>query len=147
MFKLEPQYQIADIEAAVMADVEEWFQSLVSTLREKGKKAVDAARAKTKVEGGFNNLTWNLRASIGMCLVYKGKIIETYFPPIGNGPHGAKIGPEMAEKIAVYSRDKDGILLVVVAAEEYAVWVQTEAMDVLWGSTDKMIDEVTAVLL
>ncbi|RZM22427.1 MAG: hypothetical protein EOO88_29465 [Pedobacter sp.] len=123
---------MADIEAYIQEETEAWFDELVDSLRQTGRRLVDKARAKTKSDGGFGNITWNLRASIGMCLVDEtGRIVETYFPPINKGDHGNKIGRDMAEAIAVYGREAQEMTMVFVAAEEYAVFVQAKGKDVI----------------
>jgi hypothetical protein len=127
MIKISADFNMADIEAYIREEEEAWYDEIVASMLKVMKKLVDKARAKTKTEGGFGNITWNLRASIGGCIVNQtGKIVETYFPPIAKGAHGNKIGREFAERIALYSRDNNEISMVFVAGEDYAVFVQSE---------------------
>lgn len=127
MISIESDFNLADIEAYIKAEEDSIYDSVIKSLSKAGRKLVDKARAKTKAEGGFGNITWNLRASIGMCIVdQNGKIVETHFPPISKGGHGNKIGRELAERLAVYARSIDDIVLVFVAGEEYAGYVQSE---------------------
>jgi hypothetical protein len=127
MIRITADFTEKELEDFINGEVEAWFDELVDSLRKTGRALVDKARAKTKQDGGFGNITWNLRASIGMCLVDEtGLIIETYFPKIGKGAHGDQIGTDMAEAIAVYAREANQMCMVFVAGEEYAVFVQQE---------------------
>jgi hypothetical protein len=131
MFSLEADFTPEDIESWVNGDVQDWIGEMTTGMLNAFKPLVDKARAKTKSEGGFGNITWNLRASIGLCAVNQGKIIETYFPKIGKGEHGNTVGREMAERLALYSQGKEGVVIVFVAGEDYAEFVQTTDRDVI----------------
>lgn len=129
---VEASFNMADIEAYIREEEQIWFDEIVNALRQTGQRLVDKARAKTAAEKGFNNITWNLRASIGMCLVDEtGKIVETYFPPIAKGTHGNMVGREMAERLALYARDINEMTIVFVAGEDYAEFVQAKGKDVI----------------
>ena len=131
MFSIESDFTLADLEAMVKGDIDAWFMDLAEHFKARGRELVDKARAKTKSDGGFGNITWNLRGSIGMCVVLNGKIIDTYFPPITKGEHGTTLGRDMAEKLAVYGKNSEGVNMVFVAAESYASIVQTTERDVI----------------
>jgi hypothetical protein len=132
MFSLEADFDDQDIERWINEDVQDWINSLIEFYRIRGRELVDKARAKTAAEQGFNNITWNLRSSIGMCIVdAEGNILETYFPPIGKGAHGDKVGREMAENIALYGRKMQEVSMVFVAGEYYAGFVQAKGKDVI----------------
>lgn len=131
MFSIESDFTLADLEAIVKGEVDAWIMELAEYFKVRGRELVDKARAKTKSDGGFGNITWNLRGSIGMCVVLNGKIIDTYFPPITKGEHGTTLGREMAERLAVYGKESDGVNMVFVAAESYASIVQTTERDVI----------------
>lgn len=132
MISVERDFTDADIDAYIAEQEREWLDSIIENLSIGGRALVDKARAKTKDDGGFGNITWNLRGSIGMCIVNDlGKIVETYFPPIGKGEHGREVGTDLAERLAVYSRDNQEISMVFVAGESYAVFVQAKGKDVI----------------
>lgn len=132
MFSIESDFTLAELEAIVKGEVDAWLNELLDYWRIRGRELVDKARAKTRDDGGFGNITWNLRASIGMCIVDpNGKIIETYFPPINKGAHGNTVGRDMAEKIAVYGRSRNEASMVFVAGENYASLVQAKGKDVI----------------
>jgi hypothetical protein len=129
---ISADFNMADIEAYIREEEEAWYDEIIASLRTTGRTLVDKARAQTREDGGFGNITWNLRGSIVMCLVdEEGKIFETYAPPITKGAHGTKIGKEMAEALAVYGRNAQEITMVFVAAENYATFVQAKGKDVI----------------
>jgi len=132
MFRVEADFSMSDVEDYINSESKAWFDEIVDGLRQTGRRLVDKARAKTREDGGFGNITWNLRASIGMCLVDEtGKIVDTYFPPLGKGAHGNMVGREMAERLALYVSEGDSISMVFVAGEEYASLVQANGRDVI----------------
>jgi len=132
MITISANFSMSDIEAYIREEEEAWYDEIVDSLRRLGERLVDKARRQTKQDGGFGNITWNLRSSIGMCIVDEtGLIRETYFPPIGKGEHGNKIGREMSEAIALYGREAQEICMVFVAAEQYAIFVQAKGKDVI----------------
>lgn len=145
MFRIEAEFSPAELEARIQADADEWINGLMNVYRVSGRLAVDRARAKTKSEGGFGNITWNLRGSIVMCIVQQGRIIETYAPPIGKGDEGTRIGMETAQRLATYSAGKDDIVMYIVAGMNYATYVQNTDRDVIEGSTLKFEDEVRSL--
>jgi hypothetical protein len=132
MIRITADFNMAEVEAFINGEVDAWFDEIVDSLRKTGRALVDKARAKTAAEKGFNNITWNLRSSIGMCLVDEtGLIVETYFPKIGKGAHGDTVGRELAERLSIYAREVGEMCMVFVAGEEYAVFVQAKGKDVI----------------
>jgi hypothetical protein len=134
MFSLEADFTDQDIERWINEDVDAWLNELADKLLAKGKELVDKARAKTAAEHGFNNITWNLRSSIG-CAVVKDHAIDPariYFPPIGKGDGGHKTGISYIKEIALLV-DGDEIQLIFVAGMEYASLVQAKGKDVIYN--------------
>jgi len=147
MISVRADFKMSDVEKYIKQETDKWFNELMEVLRSQGKLFTKRARAKTKSEGGFGNITWNLRSSIGFCLVYQGKVVETYFPRIKNGTTGNEKGRELAKKVALQSDSGDDIVLVLVAGEDYASFVQMrENTDVIRTSTATFETEVTALL-
>lgn len=83
MLKITAYFDMNDIEAYIDGEMKAWLEELVESFRITGRNLVKKARAKTKAAGGFGNITWNLRSSIGYCLMYDGEVIEVYFPSVG----------------------------------------------------------------
>lgn len=145
MISIEADFSFKELEDDMQAELDKWFDALLEVYRKAGKNYVDRARAKTKAEGGFGNITWNLRGSIGYVLVKEGSVIETYFPPISKGSEGLKIGEDFARELALLSDEGDDIMLVVVAGMEYASYVQATERDVIRGSSLFFENEVKAI--
>ena len=142
MFSIEADFTNSDLERWINDDVQDWISEMTAGLIAGGKVLVDKARARTKSEGGFGNITWNLRSSIGLCAVNQGVIVETYFPPIGKGEHGNTVGREMAERLALYSEGREGVVVMFVAGENYAEFVQTSKRDVINNSIGNHLEDL-----
>lgn len=131
MLSLTPTFKMADIDKdcdKFLVDIEnDGLNALKGTI----KLMVDKARAKTKAELGFNNITWNLRESIGGVVVQHHKIIHNYFPKIGKGPEGRKEGIALAQEIALLLADDDQLIAVFVAGMDYAAFVEAKGWDVI----------------
>lgn len=135
MFKIVQEFDLKELNDLIDGDMDMWFDELVETFREKGRDFTK--RARSKAEAGmkvYNNITWNLVSSIGYCLMFEGKILESYFPPLKDGTSGEAKGRELAETTAIYEGDDDGVILVLVAGEKYAKFVQSKEYDVIDNS-------------
>lgn len=143
MFSITADFKMADVEAYINSETGAWFDELVEQLRKHGKEFTKRARAKTKAQGGFNNITWNLRSSIGFCLVYENKVVESYFPPIKGGTTGEKTGANYAKGVAYeVKQSKHEVVLVLVAGEHYAEYVADKDIDVIGRSTEVFEAEI-----
>lgn len=120
---------MSDVEAYIQSETQVFFDELVDRIRQTGRTLVDKARAKTKSEGGFGNITWNLRSSIGYLIIYNNEVVETYFPTVGDGGEGSATGERYAREIATLIDLYEGIQLVIVAGMEYATFVERAGID------------------
>ncbi|WP_316743801.1 hypothetical protein [Pedobacter antarcticus] len=135
MFKIIQEFNLQELEDMINGDIDQWFDELVETFRVKGKDFTE--RARSKAEAGmkvYNNITWNLVSSIGYCLLFQGRIIESYFPALKGGTSGETKGRELAERVGLYEGDDDGVILVLVAGEKYARFLQSKDWDVIDNS-------------
>lgn len=146
MFSITADFDMAEVQSYIKGEMEAWFDELVETFREKGREFTTRARAKTKSEGGFGNITWNLRSSIGYCLVYEKKVVESYFPSIKGNTTGESKGRELAESVAAAGALGDDIFLVLVAGEDYAAFVKAKGFDVIESSTAKFETDLKQLL-
>lgn len=144
MLSIKQDWSIKDIEDDFAGITTEAEQFAIDTLITAGKSFVDKARAKTKEDGGFGNITWNLRASIGFVLQYDHEIIFTYFPPLGKGQEGTQKGIAYANQIAAMF-DDGGLLLCCVAGMEYAAFLEATDNDVISGSCSEFEKEFKAL--
>ncbi|RLJ80204.1 hypothetical protein [Pedobacter alluvionis] len=71
-------------------DVNSVIYDMAKALFKTGCKVIDLARAKTKSEGGFGDIVWNLRGSIGCLLVINHHIPDEfiYSPSVSKGSEG-----------------------------------------------------------
>ncbi|WP_183560684.1 hypothetical protein [Mucilaginibacter sp. SP1R1] len=124
MFSITADFNMSDVEAYIKAETEAWFKSLIEPFRVTGRDLVDKARARTRDDGGFGNITWNLRSSIGYLIIYNDEVVDVYFPPLETGELGSKTGEDYAREIAALINSYQGVQLVIVAGMEYATLVE-----------------------
>lgn len=146
MFKAD--FNFSDLENDIRESLDFQIRSVADALFEAGKKAVDRARLQTRSEGGFGNITWNLRGSIGCVLLIDHELPSEYiyFPPVSNGEEGRKIGEDYAREIALLVADGEPTL-ILVAGMDYAGYVEArDGYDVITGSS-LQIDKLFKSLL
>lgn len=145
MLKITADFDFKTLDRHLDEFIEAAKNKLVETLKVVGKKAVDRSREKTKIQGGFGNITWNLRGSIGYVIVKDHGIIDKYFPTLPDGDLGTTEGIKYAEEIALLLDDGD-IMLIMVAGMEYAYYVEAKGYDVISGSWDHLESELKTAL-
>ena len=146
MLSLTPNFTMADIDKdcnKFLVDIE---NDGLKALKGAIKFMVEKARAKTKAEKGFNNITWNLRESIGGVVVQHHEIMHTYFPKIGKGPDGRKEGIALAQEIALLLADDDQLIAVFVAGMDYSAFVEAKGWDVITLSSYSFGETFTNLL-
>lgn len=147
MITIEQNYDPKDVAKELQAGANAWFEDLVRDYKKAGRKFVDKVRAKTKIEGSFGNITWNLRSSIGCMVVYNDgettHIIDKYFPTLQGAKEGSNTGLAFAEEIALLV-EEEGVQLVIVAGMEYAIYVEDHDIDVLSHSSKGFPKELLA---
>ena len=140
---------------------EEVFSEVFAHLVEMGERAYETAVR----EGKYNNITGNLRSSLGYVVAQDGKIIkEGGFKQVqgrgenyekvffttkaqktvqfwakgkaGDGSEGSRQGLEYARSLA---RKSKGIMLIVVAGMDYASYVNSMRLDVIDSAEEKVI--------
>lgn len=110
-------------------DVERWFNYFVDRAEKKiylllqraGEEFVKIAREK----GNYNDITGNLRSSVGYVVVKDGKILSENFEKSKDGSDKST-GMEKAKKLTtdlakIYNR---GFVLIGVAGMNYAIYVE-----------------------
>lgn len=121
--------QIDKVHSEYLARVSD---AIVNRLSYVGERFVKNARSKTSKEGGFNDITGNLRSSIGYVIIDNGVIVEENFE--ARTPEGANEGKKLTQKIA--AEFQSGFALVVVAGMNYAAAVENlNHKDVITGSS------------
>lgn len=124
---------------AKMKDAEEAIlQKFLRVLRYCGDQAVNEAR----LRGNYDDITGNLRSSIGYVIAINGVIITENFEYTKN-EEGNDIGKKLAREIAMSKTD---IVLVVVAGMKYASHVESKRRDVL-TSAEQLANKIIPQLL
>ncbi|WP_114937575.1 hypothetical protein [Mucilaginibacter endophyticus] len=136
MFSITANFNPGDVSSYIQQETDKWFSSLIEPFRVTGRDLVDRARAQTKAIGGWGNITWNLRSSIGYLIMYNGEVVETYFPVLETGAEGSETGENYAREIALLVNEGEGVQLVIVAGMEYALLVERQGMPGSYGQKD-----------
>lgn len=116
-----------------MADVQEnAIQDVIDILSRIGEKCVTEARD----SGKYTDRSGNLRSSIGFAVVYDGKIIrQSSFEKVKQtATEGAATGKELIRQLA--SSYADGLVLILVAGMNYAVYVEARGYNVINSAED-----------
>lgn len=146
MIAIERAFDMVKVSKYIEDKTQSWFNSITEELNKLGLKYTETARAKTLASKPYTNRTWNLVSSIGFCIVFQGKVVHTYFPPAKEKVTGHKKGEKLAKKIAKEIADKNSACVVMVAGEEYGVYVQNKGFDVLKLSSKAFGKELTKIL-
>jgi len=126
-------------------DAEKKFIEVLSYAGEHGVK-------RARISGKYNNITGNLRSSIGYAIIKSGSVIHEDYQVAQAGTEGEKGVIESKKLIAlVSSRFNKGIILVLVAGMDYALAVESiEGKDVIAGAvtyTDKFLRDTLKEVL
>lgn len=132
MIKIVPLFTENQLKKDMEDKLQVWFNSLAKNLMDSGKEMVNRAISKARTGpgtgGGFGNITYDLRSSMGVGLVI-GKIVkETYFPFKATNS-GKADGLALLNKVALEVNEE--IALVMVAGEHYSVFVESKGYDVI----------------
>jgi len=140
MFSIEADFNDSDLEAMIQEDLQAWFDEITEVLMEAGKDCIDRQIAKQRADvpgdgGGFGNITYDLRSSMGCAMIVNGKITETYFP-FTKTSEGKQQGMSLLETVA--GEIDEEIALALVAGEFYSVFVESKGYDVLTMGKNKL---------
>lgn len=108
------------------------IQSVIAILNDVGLECVKEARTamRYKVQSG------NLTSSIGYAVVYNGRIVkQSNFEKVKQtATEGAATGKKLIRQLA--SSYADGLVLILVAGMDYAVYVEARGYNVLNSAED-----------
>ena len=115
---------------------------LVERLSQVGEMAVATARER----GSYNDVTGNLRSSVGYVVLLDGKpVVEGAGQSYGNGGAGVAAGKELLKKLE--TKFQHGVVLIVCAGMDYAAYVEAvHGKDVL-TSAELVADDLAKRLL
>lgn len=133
---IKAKFNIANVRDYILKQTTRADTAVLNAYRFAGETFVRDARIKTKAEGGFGDITGNLRSSIGYIIIKNGEQLDLNFQPADSGTDkatGIAKGITFAEQIA--ERYPKGLALICVAGMEYAAAVESKGYDVITGST------------
>lgn len=140
------KFKIGDIEKQLNTTGERIRKSAVNTMCYVGEQCIRQARD----NGDYNDITGNLRSSIGYCVLQNGKVVQNskdkaYSGPEGSGHEGLLEGKKFLQKLqGDYPK---GIVLILAAGMKYAVYVEDiHGRDVL-TSAELLARNLVPVLL
>lgn len=116
-----------------MADVQgNALQAAITVLNYVGLECVKEARTMRK----YTDQTGNLRSSTGYAVVYNGRIVkQSNFEKVKQeATEGTATGKRLIQQLA--SSYADGLVLVLVAGMDYAVYVEARGYNVLNSAED-----------
>lgn len=122
--------EVTTPQSAISAFFEQHIQRLerniVRNMCYVGERCVNAARSSHT----YRDQTGNLSSSIGYAVSIDGHVVQcSSFQVVLKGSEGAKDGLEYVQD--VISKYPQGIVLVIVAGKNYAVYVSDKGYDVL----------------
>lgn len=128
------------IEATGMKDalssLDNILDMALSTVGEAMELACMNVVAEARIAGTYTDRTSNLRSSIGFMIKDNGRVIAENFQHAGagtaDGSNGIAKAKSAAEKASMLYGDQ--LIAVIVAGEDYAVYVESKGFDVITGS-------------
>lgn len=117
------KFKVGDIEKQLGTTGERIRKAAVNTMCYVGEQCIKQARD----NGDYNDITGNLRSSIGYCVLQNGKVVKQsagkrFSGPEGSGLEGSKEGKAFLQKLA--GDYPKGIVLILAAGMNYAVYVE-----------------------
>ena len=138
---INPTFNQEDVSRRFAAFLDVIVEKQIKRLQELGEKCV--MHAKSIPENiGFKDQTGNLRHSIGYMVFKDGIAIHEGYSQ--DGGEGAKVGQKLAKTIG--SKYPEGVVLVVTAGMNYALYVESKGRDVLTSAEHLAQQELPKML-
>ena len=102
---------------------------IIRSMQYAGEKFVRDAREMTKAQGGFGDVTGNLRSSIGYFILKDGEIIQEDFK-------GNTVGQSTSKSELAKIGKSRGYQLIGIAGMEYASHVESRGLNVISNQAD-----------
>jgi len=123
------------IERIVMNEYKRNLDNIITRLKEVGESCIVHARR----SGKYNDITGNLRSSIGYTIIHDGEIVDLIVVEPTTGTKGrGEDGDPNAENLLkqIANEYSSGITLIVVAGMSYAVYIEAKEKDVLTSAEE-----------
>ena len=140
---LTAKFTLQQMETYVVQQTKNAARAVLDTYLYAGEQFINNAR----LSGNYNDITGNLRSSIGYVILQDGKQININFTEAGVGSDGAtgvQIGLSFAELIA--EEYPKGLILICVAGMDYAAAVEAKGRDVITGSAGILTQTLKSLL-
>lgn len=128
-------FTLQDMENYILQQTQNAAKSVLDTFKFAGEGFIREARLKTT----YNDITGNLRSSIGYIIIRDVEQVDLNFAPSTNGSDkatGVATGISIAEELA--EKYPKGLVLICVAGMDYAAAVEGKARDVITGSSQNL---------
>lgn len=135
MISVEANFNMKSIHDYMERQAEQRINEVVDFMRAKGVEYTTMARNKTLATNKYNNITFNLVSSVGFAITRNGAVVESYFPLLETGTEGKAKGEALSARVASELGGTNNIVLVLVAGEDYASYVQNNGKDVISASS------------
>ena len=117
------KFKYSDIEKQLNTTGDRIRQAAINTMSYVGEECVKTARN----NGDYNDITGNLRSSIGYVVLQDGNVVKgskfkRFQGSEGNGSSGVKEGQALLEKLQ--GEYPNGIVLILAAGMNYAAYVE-----------------------
>lgn len=145
MISVERDFDMSALHSYMEDEANKRIDEVVAFLHKKGVEFTTAARQKIYATNPYNNITYNLVSSVGFSIAKSGIVVESYFPLEATGAQGKAKGEALAESTALSLSGPDDIVLIMVAGEDYASYVEVNGRDVVTGSSDKFTQYVQQI--
>ena len=120
-------------------------QQLIQALEYVGEGFVADARNMRKEDGGFGDVTGNLRSSIGYFITKDGQVIKENVKMSRRGSDRAT-GLDTAKTFLANIKDNQGLRIYGVAGMDYAEEVESRGLNVITYQADLAIIELKEIL-
>ncbi|MEN0095897.1 MAG: hypothetical protein AAGB30_10980 [Pedobacter sp.] len=128
-----PKFRASDFDKIAKEMIRRAEQAIISRFQLIGEEFVNSARSKTRDQGGFGNVTGNLRSSISYVILNDGRTVLENIEKSGNGSEGVSASRALIRELK--GKYTKGYVLIVFAAMKYAAAVESRGMDVITGSS------------
>lgn len=137
---MTPQFTTAQIEQQLINFAATHENKFIHALQYIGEEFVNRAR----MVSTYEDQTGNLRSSIGYVIAKNGFVIKRNYVEIMNGNEGVTKALNLADEAA--AEHPNGIVLIVTAGMQYALYVESMGYDVLSGSIPSRGDVINSFL-
>lgn len=128
-----PKFKKSDINKIGVEMLKRIEQAIISRFQYIGETFVNNARSKTRSEGGFGNITGNLRSAIYYVILQDGKTLKEDYEKSGKGDKGLQTAKALVRELK--AKYNTGFVLIVGAGMKYAAAVESRGRDVITGSS------------